>query len=120
MSIILKSSHFTDVQIVEAVFSAGKGQDHGVLRCLFDELCIVVASGPCTVASSHQEEVFIAPAFTASITLSATDKRYRGKAGHNTGSAVNLHICLFVASAQFQRFYNRSKICPRLCEHAGY
>src|SRR5699024_9992806 len=46
-----KSADGSRIQIVEAVFSAGQGEDDAVVRRLFYEFCIVVSSGPCAVAA---------------------------------------------------------------------
>ena len=35
---------FSEVEVVEAVFAAGKRQDDGIHRCLFDKLRVVISA----------------------------------------------------------------------------
>ena len=46
-----------EVEVVEAVFAAGKGQDDGIHRCLFDKFRVVISAGMCAVAAADEENV---------------------------------------------------------------
>ena len=48
---------FSEVEVVEAVFAAGKGQDDGIHRCLFDKFRVVISAGMCAVAAADEENV---------------------------------------------------------------
>ena len=52
-----KASDRTEIQVVEAVFAAGQGQDHGVRRSLSDKFRIVIPARTASVTASHQEEM---------------------------------------------------------------
>ena len=69
-----KTANRTQIQIIEPVFAAGKGQNNAVCRCLLYKFGIIIASRLGTVTSADQKEMFDAPDLTASMTVSATER----------------------------------------------
>ncbi len=51
------AADLAEVEVVEAVFAAGKGQDDGIHRCLFDKFRVVISAGMCAVAAADEENV---------------------------------------------------------------
>ena len=57
------AADLAEIQVVEAVFAAGQGQDQRVHGRLFDELRVVIAPGVRAVAAAHQKDVLDRAAF---------------------------------------------------------
>ncbi len=78
------------IQVIKAIFAAGKGENNRIGRCLLDKIGIVVAPGTRAVAAAHQKEVTDGTRLNrVDYGVSRRQNRASCKAGGQHAAAVN-------------------------------
>ena len=97
-----------EVEVVEAVFAAGQGQDDCIGRGLLNEVGVVVTARASAVAAADEEEVFDGAGFdSVDNFVSNGQNRAVAEARRNRRAAVDAReVLFFLVAAEFQGFFD--------------